>query len=154
MITKAARPYFSYCYFWFLVELIEVLVGDWSRFGVQLSYSFVGSKLLVTGGVIIASLYYSIKIFMEIHCFKWIWTIENSYLSRKKGLITILKNVNQWHRVNIIYKKVQLLVVINVIWYSIKTIYITALEFWMKVYLPVLLMENDLILMYIVLVFR
>ena len=92
----------------YLGEMIQELVGAGSQFGVQVSYSFDGPKLLGTGGAIKAArpllgnnffIFYGDS-FLPID-FK---AIEKAYLSSNKlGLMTVLKNENQWDKSNVIY---------------------------------------------------
>ena len=93
----------------YLGEMIQELVGDGSHFGVQVSYSFDGPKLLGTGGAIKAAMpllgnnffiFYGDS-FLPID-FK---AVEKAYLSSNKlGLMTVLKNENQWDKSNVIYQ--------------------------------------------------
>ena len=92
----------------YLGEMIQDIVGDGSQFGVQVSYSFDGLKLLGTGGAIKAAMpllgnnffiFYGDS-FLPID-FK---AVEKAYLSSNKlGLMTVLKNENQWDKSNVIY---------------------------------------------------
>ena len=93
----------------YLGEMIQKLVGDGSQFGIQVSYSFDGPKLLGTGGAIKAAIpllgnnffiFYGDS-FLPID-FK---AVEKAYLSSNKmGLMTVLKNENQWDKSNVIYQ--------------------------------------------------
>ena len=93
----------------YLGEMIQEIVGDGSHFGVQVSYSFDGPKLLGTGGAIKAAMpllgnnffiFYGDS-FLPID-FK---AVEKAYLSSNKlGLMTVLKNENQWDKSNVIYQ--------------------------------------------------
>lgn len=92
-----------------LGEMIEAAVGDGSHFGLQVNYSLDGPKLLGTGGAIKAALpligedlfiFYGDS-FLPID----FQSVEKSYLlSKKLGLMTVLKNENQWDRSNVIYQ--------------------------------------------------
>jgi len=92
-----------------LGEMIEAAVGDGSHFGLKVNYSLDGPKLLGTGGAIKAALpligedlfiFYGDS-FLPID----FQSVEKSYLlSKKLGLMTVLKNENQWDRSNVIYQ--------------------------------------------------
>jgi len=93
----------------YLGEMIEAYVGDGSQFGVRTSYSFDGPKLLGTGGAIKAALPLLGKNFFIFYGDSFLpiqfKPVERSYLSSKKlGLLTVLKNENQWDKSNVIYQ--------------------------------------------------
>lgn len=93
----------------YLGEMIESVVGDGSRFGVRVSYSFDGPRLLGTGGAIKTALRLLGKNFFILYGDSFLpiqfKPIEKSYLSSKKlGLITVFKNENKWDRSNVIYQ--------------------------------------------------
>lgn len=93
----------------YLGKMIEAYVGDGSQFGVRTSYSFDGPKLLGTGGAIKAALPLLGKNFFIFYGDSFLpiqfKPVEHSYLSSKKlGLMTVLKNENQWDKSNVIYQ--------------------------------------------------
>lgn len=98
----------------YLGHMIQSVIGDGAQFGIRVSYSFDGPKLLGTGGAIKAALpllgqdffiFYG-DTFLPIQ-FK---PIEKSYFSSHKlGLMTILKNENQWDKSNVIYQNESLI---------------------------------------------
>jgi NDP-sugar pyrophosphorylase family protein len=93
----------------YLGEMIEASVGDGSHFGLRVRYSFDGPMLLGTGGAIKAALPMLGENFFIIYGDSYLpidfRSVEQSYLSSKKlGLMTILKNENQWDRSNVIYQ--------------------------------------------------
>jgi len=93
----------------YLGEMIEALVGDGSQFGVRINYSYDGPKLLGTGGAIKAALPLLGKHFFIFYGDSFLpiqfKPVEQSYLaSAKLGLMTVLKNENQWDRSNVIYQ--------------------------------------------------
>jgi len=93
----------------YLGEMIEAIVGDGSHFGLRVRYSFDGPMLLGTGGAIKAALPMLGENFFIFYGDSYLpidfRSVEQSYLSSKKlGLMTILKNENQWDRSNVIYQ--------------------------------------------------
>ena len=93
----------------YLGEMIQASVGDGSQFGVRVSYSFDGPKLLGTGGAIKAALPLLGEDFFIFYGDSFLpipfKPVEKSYLSSKKlGLMTVLKNENQWDKSNVIYQ--------------------------------------------------
>jgi NDP-sugar pyrophosphorylase family protein len=93
----------------YLCEMIQDAVGDGSRFGLEVSYSYDGDFPLGTGGSIKKALpllgdhFYVLygDSFLPIH-FK---PIEDFYLkSKKPALMTILFNENKWDKSNVICK--------------------------------------------------
>jgi len=89
--------------------MIEAIVGDGSHFGLRVRYSFDGPMLLGTGGAIKAALPMLGENFFIFYGDSYLpidfRSVEQSYLSSKKlGLMTILKNENQWDRSNVIYQ--------------------------------------------------
>ena len=93
----------------YLGEMIQASVGDGSQFGVRVSYSFDGPQLLGTGGAIKAALPLLGEDFFIFYGDSFLpipfKPVEKSYLSSKKlGLMTVLKNENQWDKSNVIYQ--------------------------------------------------
>ena len=93
----------------YLGEMIEAIVGDGSQFGVQINYSLDGPKLLGTGGAIKAALPLLGKDFFIFYGDSYLpidfKAVEKSYLlSKNLGLMTVLKNENQWDRSNVIFR--------------------------------------------------
>ncbi len=93
----------------YLGEMIEDIVGNGSQFGVQVSYSLDGPKLLGTGGAIKAALPLLGANFFIFYGDSFLpidfRPVEESYLmSKKLGLMTVLRNENQWDRSNVIYQ--------------------------------------------------
>jgi len=98
----------------YLGEMIEASVGDGSQFGVRVSYSFDGPKLLGTGGALKAALPMLGRSFFIFYGDSFLpiqfEPVEKSYLlSKKLGLMTVLKNENQWDKSNVIYQNSSLI---------------------------------------------
>jgi MurNAc alpha-1-phosphate uridylyltransferase len=97
----------------YLGEMIKSVVGDGSQFGLQVHYSFDGPKLLGTGGAIKAALP---KLGSDFYIFYGdsylpieFEPVEKAYFSSNKlGLMTVLRNNNQWDKSNVIYENGQL----------------------------------------------
>ena len=93
----------------YLGEMIQELVGDGSKFGVQVSYSFDGPKLLGTGGAIMAALPMLGQSFYIFYGDSYLpinfKSVEQAHLSSNQlGLMTVLKNENQWDKSNVIFE--------------------------------------------------
>lgn len=93
----------------YLGEMIETLVGDGSRIGIDVRYSYDGAKLLGTGGAIKKALPLLGEEFFVLY--------GDSYLpinfldvfyafraSKKLALMTVLRNDNQWDVSNVVYE--------------------------------------------------
>lgn len=93
----------------YLGEMIKSVVGDGSQFGLQVRYSFDGPKLLGTGGAINAALPLLGSQFYIFYGDSYLpiefEPVEKAYFSSKKlGLMTVLRNNNQWDKSNVIYE--------------------------------------------------
>jgi NDP-sugar pyrophosphorylase family protein len=98
----------------YLGELIEKIVGDGSRFGLKISYSYDGEKLLGTGGAVRNALPLLKSDFFILYGDSFLPVnfrlIEQFYLSSKKqGLMTVFKNDNQWDKSNVIFHQGELI---------------------------------------------
>jgi NDP-sugar pyrophosphorylase family protein len=93
----------------YLGEMIQTVVGDGSQFGLQVLYSFDGPKLLGTGGAIKAALPLLGPDFYIFYGDSYLpiefGPVEKAYFSSNKlGLMTVLRNNNQWDKSNVIYE--------------------------------------------------
>jgi NDP-sugar pyrophosphorylase family protein len=93
----------------YLGEMIKSVVGDGSQFGLQVHYSFDGPKLLGTGGAIKAALPMLGSDFYIFYGDSYLpiefAPVEKAYFSSNKlGLMTVLRNNNQWDKSNVIYE--------------------------------------------------
>ena len=98
----------------YLGEMIQSVVGDGSHFGLEVHYSLDGPKLLGTGGAIKAALPLMEPNFYIFYGDSYLpiqfEPVEKAYfLSKKLGLMTVLKNNNQWDKSNVIYENGTLL---------------------------------------------
>ena len=90
----------------FLGEMIQEVVGDGSRWGMHVSYSPDGPTLLGTGGALRQALPLLGEHFFILYGDSYLpidfSDVEKTYAaSGKKGLMTILRNQNQWDKSNV-----------------------------------------------------
>ncbi|MBN2138000.1 MAG: nucleotidyltransferase family protein [Sedimentisphaerales bacterium] len=93
----------------YLGEQIKDFAGDGAGFGLSVDYSFDGNKPLGTGGALMKALPLLGDVFFVMYGDSYLDTefapIVDFFLSRnKKGLMTVLKNENNWDRSNVVYK--------------------------------------------------
>jgi len=93
----------------YLGEQIKDFVKDGSAFGIKTAYSFDGQKLLGTGGAVKKVLDLLGDYFFVMYGDSYLrvnFSQVSEYFSRqdKPGLMTILKNNNNWDKSNITYK--------------------------------------------------
>lgn len=93
----------------YLGEMIQERIGDGSGFGVRVSYSLDGPKLLGTGGAIKAALPLLGESFYIFYGDSYLPinfnSVKHAYLvSKKLGLMTVLKNDNQWDKSNVVFQ--------------------------------------------------
>ena len=97
----------------YLGEMIQELVGDGSRWGLQVSYSPDGPVLLGTGGALKQALPLLGEQFFILYGDSYL-PIDFSKVqaafteSGQLGLMTVLKNQNQWDKSNVQYEQGQL----------------------------------------------
>lgn len=90
----------------YLGEMIQEIVNDGSRWGMRVSYSSDGPALLGTGGALRQALPLLGEHFFILYGDSYLpidfSDVEKTYTVRgKKGLMTVLKNQNQWDRSNV-----------------------------------------------------
>lgn len=90
----------------FLGEMIQEVVGDGSRWDMHVSYSPDGPTLLGTGGALRQALPLLGEHFFILYGDSYLpidfSDVEKTYAaSEKKGLMTILRNQNQWDKSNV-----------------------------------------------------
>ena len=97
----------------YLGEMIQELVGDGSRWGMQVTYSPDGPVLLGTGGALKQALPLLGEQFFILYGDSYL-PIDFSKVqaafteSGQLGLMTVLKNQNQWDKSNVQYEQGQL----------------------------------------------
>ena len=90
----------------YLGEMIQEVVGDGSRWDMHISYSPDGPALLGTGGALRQALPLLGEHFFILYGDSYLpidfSDVEKTYAaSGKKGLMTVLKNQNQWDKSNV-----------------------------------------------------
>lgn len=92
----------------YLGEMICSVVGDGSRFGLQVTYSADGPVLLGTGGALKRALPLLGGEFFVLYGDSFLPVdfapVESSFkASHKAALMTVLKNVDQWDKSNVVF---------------------------------------------------
>ena len=92
----------------YLGEMIESEVGKGNQFGLEVTYSFDGPKLLGTGGAIKKALPFLDQNFFVLYGDSFLpinfSSVEEAFhASQKLALMTILKNDDQWDKSNVAY---------------------------------------------------
>ena len=89
-------------------EMIESYVGDGSKFGLSVEYSYDGKVLLGTGGALIKALPKLGEIFFVIYGDSYLFAdyeeVHRKFLSSgKKALMTVFKNEGKWDSSNVVF---------------------------------------------------
>jgi MurNAc alpha-1-phosphate uridylyltransferase len=92
-----------------LGEQIEAAVGDGRQFGLEVEYSFDGSRLLGTGGALKRALPLLGADFFVLYGDSYLpcsfATIQAAYeTAHRPALMTVLRNDNRWGRSNVAYR--------------------------------------------------
>jgi NDP-sugar pyrophosphorylase family protein len=93
----------------FLGEQVQQALGDGSRWGVEIRYSFDGDTLLGTGGALRRALPLLGDTFFVMYGDSYLECpyeqIEAAFhRSGKLGLMTVLQNENRWDKSNVVYR--------------------------------------------------
>jgi NDP-sugar pyrophosphorylase family protein len=93
----------------YLGEMVEQHLGDGSRFGMQLKYAYDGDKLLGTGGAIKRAAHLLDDVFWVMYGDSYMDidypAVLNDFFARDvEGLMTVLRNNNQWDRSNVVFE--------------------------------------------------
>ena len=93
----------------YLGERIQSEVGDGSRFGLRVQYSWDGDRLLGTGGALKKALSLLGKEFFVFYGDSYLPVnfnkVEQAFLnSNKPALITVLKNNDLWDKSNVLFR--------------------------------------------------
>ena len=98
-------------------EMVESYFGDGHQFGVEITYSYDGPRLLGTGGAIRKALplleqdfmlIYGDS-FMDINYFEVVVRYRNGLQAGKKALMTIMKNCNRFDCSNVVCEQGEIL---------------------------------------------
>jgi NDP-sugar pyrophosphorylase family protein len=92
----------------YLGGMVQSVVGDGSQFGLDITYSLDGVKLLGTGGAIKKALPFLDETFFVLYGdsflpINFVKVEEKFAASLKPALMTILRNSNQWDKSNVSY---------------------------------------------------
>jgi len=95
-------------------EVIQNLVGDGSRFGLKISYSLDGTKLLGTGGALKRALPLLGDEFFVLYGDSFLpidyALVEDAFFSRQQpSLMTVLKNNDNWDKSNVVFRDGEIL---------------------------------------------
>jgi NDP-sugar pyrophosphorylase family protein len=95
-------------------EMIESCLGDGSRIGMELRYSYDGEKLLGTGGALRRAAHLLGEVFWVMYGDSYMdidyGAVLADFSSRDVlGMMTVLRNDNRWDRSNVVYRDGQLL---------------------------------------------
>lgn len=98
----------------YLGERVRDALGDGSRWGVEMHYSFDGDRLLGTGGALRRALPLLGDAFFVLYGDSYLEcsyeSVEAAFLaSGKAGMMTVLLNENRWDRSNILFQNGQIL---------------------------------------------
>lgn len=93
-----------------LGEMIVAHAGDGARYGLSLSYSFDGPRLLGTGGALRRAADLLSDPFFILYGDSYLTCDYRAVLAdflrqQKLGLMTVLRNDNQWDRSNVIFEQ-------------------------------------------------
>jgi N-acetyl-alpha-D-muramate 1-phosphate uridylyltransferase len=90
-------------------EQIEASVGDGSRFGVAVKYSYDGPKLLDTGGALKRALPYLSDRFFVLYGDSFLpcdfAAVQRAFMeSGKPALMTVMRNEDRWDKSNVLFQ--------------------------------------------------
>ena len=96
-----------------LGEQIQAALGDGSQWNVSLSYVFDGPTLLGTGGALRHALPWLGDAFMVLYGDSYLEcdyaAVEQAFqASGKLGLMTVMRNLNQWDRSNVLFAEAKI----------------------------------------------
>lgn len=94
----------------YMGEKVKATLGDGSLFGVRLNYVFDGPILLGTGGALRRALPFLGKAFFVLYGDSYLQcnyaAVEQAFwASGKLGLMTVVRNLDQWDRSNVLFKE-------------------------------------------------
>lgn len=94
----------------YLGEQVQAHVGDGSAFGLEIGYSFDGSRLLGTGGALVRAAAQLGDLFWVLYGDSYLDIDYPAILAHfagadALGLMTVLRNANRWDRSNVVYQQ-------------------------------------------------
>jgi len=97
----------------YLGEMIQAIVGDGSRFSLDVSYSYDGPTLLGTGGALKQALSLLGEQFFVLYGDSFLpidfAPVQRAFLESKKvALMTVLENDGRWDKSNVLFRKGEL----------------------------------------------
>lgn len=98
----------------YLGEMVEQHLGDGSKFGMELKYSYDGQTLVGTGGAIRRAAHLLGEVFWIMYGDSYMDidypAVLADFASRESlGMMTVLRNNNQWDRSNVVFRDGQLI---------------------------------------------
>jgi len=93
----------------YLGEMVEQAIGDGSRFGVSVRYSYDGDQLCGTGGALIRALPLLGDAFLVMYGDSYLdcdyGAVERLFLaSGKLGLMAVIRNEGRWDKSNVLFE--------------------------------------------------
>lgn len=98
----------------YLGEQVELHLGDGSRLGMELKYSYDGEKLMGTGGALRRAAHLLGDVFWVMYGDSYMdinyRAVLADFASKPEalGLMTVMRNDNQWDRSNVVFREGQL----------------------------------------------
>lgn len=97
-----------------LGEMIEEYAGDGRRYGLDLKYVYDGPTLLGTGGALRQALPHLGSLFWILYGDSYLdidyaAVLRDFHQQGKRGLMTVMRNGNQWDRSNVVFRNGKLL---------------------------------------------
>lgn len=98
----------------YLGEMVEEHLGDGSQLGMELKYSYDGEKLMGTGGAIRRAAHLLGDVFWIMYGDSYMDIDYRAVLADfaagdSMGMMTVLRNNNQWDRSNVVFRDGQLI---------------------------------------------
>lgn len=98
----------------YLGEMVEQHLGNGSQLGMELSYSYDGEKLMGTGGALRRAAHLLGEVFWIMYGDSYMdidypGVLADFAFRDSLGLMTVLRNNNQWDRSNVVFRDGQLI---------------------------------------------
>ena len=97
----------------YLGEMVEQTLGDGSRFGVSIRYSYDGDQLCGTGGALIRALPLLGDAFLVMYGDSYLdcdyGAVQRTFLeSGKLGLMAVIRNEGRWDKSNVLFENARI----------------------------------------------